>query len=277
MTGDRRETPANGRVAARHLAGRVAAERFVQPVLHRVTRPLTDLLRAPGGARDRQLVLGEGVEVLEVHDGHAFGWAVRDGYVGYVRAEALCEATAAPTHMVAVPATHAYTAPDLKRPEICGLSFGSRLCVVAQHGAFVETAEGWFVPEPHLRPPDAPFSDPVSVADLFLGAPYLWGGNSIWGIDCSGLVQAAFLACGHPCPGDSDQQARALGAALPAGSPPRRGDLLFWRGHVALVAGPGMLIHANARSMSVAREPLDEAIARIAAAGEGPVLAHRRV
>ncbi|TCO73349.1 C40 family peptidase [Rhodovulum euryhalinum] len=276
MTGDRRETPANGRVAALHLVGKVEAARFVRPVLHRVKRPLTDLFRAPGGARERQLVLGEGVEVLEVRDGYAFGWAARDGYVGYVPAEALSDSAPDPTHVVAVPATHAYTAPDLKRPEIWSLGFGTRLCVVGEHGTFCETAEGWFVPKPHLRPADAHFADPVTVAELFLGTPYLWGGNSIWGIDCSGLVQAAWLACGRTCPGDSDQQERALGRALPGATPPARGDLLFWKGHVALVADPGTLIHASARTMSVAHEPIDAAVARIRAAGDGPVTAHRR-
>ncbi|TCP39032.1 C40 family peptidase [Rhodovulum marinum] len=274
---DRRETPANGRVAALHLAGQVQAARFVQPVLHRVTRPLADLLRAPGGPRERQLVLGEGFEVLEVHEGHAFGWAARDGFVGYVAAGALCDAVPEPTHIVAVPASHAYSAPDLKRPEICGLSFGSRVRVVSASGAFFETAQGWFVPKPHLRPANAPFADPVTVAQMFFGAPYLWGGNAIWGIDCSGLVQAAWLAAGRACPGDSDQQERALGTALAPGTPPERGDLLFWKGHVAIVVDPGVMIHANGHTMSVAYERIDEGIARIAAAGDGPVTAHRRV
>lgn len=276
MTGDPRETPANGRVAAAHLRGRVQAGRFVDPRLHRVVRPLADLLRSPSGPRERQVLLGEGFEVLEVREGRAFGWAARDGFVGYVPAEALSDAAPEPTHIVAVPATHAYSAPDPKRPEIWSLSFGSRLRVVSASGGFFETAEGWFVPKPHLRPAHAPFADPVTVAQLFLGVPYLWGGNTIWGIDCSGLVQAAFLACGRACPGDSDQQERALGCALSDGTPPERGDLLFWKGHVALVVDPQVMIHANAHTMSVAHERIDEARARIEAAGDGPLTAHRR-
>ncbi|SIO51650.1 NlpC/P60 family protein [Rhodovulum sp. ES.010] len=276
MTGDRRETPANGRVAAAHLAGQVSAERFVEPVRHRLTRPLADLMRAPGGPRERQLLLGEAFEVLDLHEGHAFGWAARDGFVGYLPADALSDAAPEPTHIVAVPATHAYSAPDLKRPEHMALSFGSRLRVVSASGGFFETAEGWFVPKPHLRPANAPFADPVTVAQLFFGAPYLWGGNAIWGIDCSGLVQAAFLACGRACPGDSDQQERALAPPLPDGTPPERGDLLFWKGHVALVVEPEVLIHANAHTMSVAYERIVDALARIEAAGDGPLTAHRR-
>lgn len=275
-TRDRRETPANGRVAAAHLEGQVEAARFVAPVRHRVTSPLADLLRAPGGPRERQLVLGEAVEVLDIHEGHAFGWAARDGFVGYVAAGALSAEAPEPTHIVGVPATHAYSAPDLKRPEIMALSFGSRLRVVSASGAFFETAEGWFVPKPHLRPANVPYSDPVTVAQLFFGTPYLWGGNSIWGVDCSGLVQAAWLACGRACPGDSDQQERVLGVALPEGTTPERGDLMFWTGHVALVVEPGVMIHANAHTMSVAYERIPEALARIEAQGDGPMLSHRR-
>ncbi|MCO8144762.1 C40 family peptidase [Rhodovulum tesquicola] len=273
---DRRETPANARVAALHLHGRVTADRFTAPTRHRVIPPLTDLLRAPGGPRERQLVHGEAFEVLDTHEGHAFGWAARDGYVGYMAATALSADLPEPSHAVAAPATHAYPAPDLKCPEICALSFGTQIRVTAESGDFCQSAEGWFLPRPHLRPLDAPFADPVAVAELFLGVPYLWGGNSIRGIDCSGLVQAAFLACGRACPGDSDQQARVLGRLLPPDSLPRRGDLIFWRGHVALVADPQTLIHANAHAMAVAREPIDEALARIAATGGGAPTAHRR-
>lgn len=276
MSSDRRMTPANARVAAAHLLGQVAAERFVEPVTHRVTRPLTDILRAPGGPRERQLVLGEQVEVLERNEGYAFGWAARDGFVGYMPEEALSPGVPEPTHFVSVPASHAYCAADLKQPEIWGLSFGARVRVVSASGGFFETAEGWFVPKPHLRPVNAPFSDPVTVAQMFFGAPYLWGGNSIWGIDCSGLVQVAWLACGRACPGDSDQQERALGNALPAGTPPRRGDLLFWKGHVALVVEPEVMIHANAHTMSVAYERIADALERIEAQGDGPVTSHRR-
>ncbi|MBK1637157.1 C40 family peptidase [Rhodovulum adriaticum] len=273
---DRRETFGNGRVAAETLRGQVAAQRYVAPVLHRVTRPLVDLLALPGGARDRQLVLGEGFEVLDIHDGHAFGRAARDGYVGYIPADALAADVPEPTHIVAVPASHAYSAPDLKRPEIWALSFGTRLRVVSASGAFFETAQGWFVPKPHLRPANAPFADPVTVAQMLFGAPYLWGGNAIWGLDCSALVQMAHLACHRPCPGDSDQQARDLGRVLPPGTPPERGDLLFWKGHVALVVERDVMIHANAHTMSVAYERIEDAIARIEAQGDGPVTAHKR-
>jgi len=119
--------------------------------------------------------------------------------------------------------------------------------------------------------------DPVTIATVLLGTPYLWGGNSAFGIDCSGLVQAACMVCGIACPGDSDMQAAGLGQLVTDGSPPRRGDLLFWKGHVAWVSGPDTILHANAHHMAVAYEGLVAAVARIAAQGGGPVTAHRRL
>jgi cell wall-associated NlpC family hydrolase len=271
---DRRATPANARVAAAHLADAAAGLQRVSGTARQVIMPVCDLCRAPGRARDRQLLFGDTVAIYEDRAGWAFVQADKDGYVGYLRADALGPVQTA-THVVAAPATHVYAAPDIKSPDLMGLSLGSRLHVRAQTGGFAQTDPG-FVPLVHLRVIDQPFDDPVSVADLFLGTPYLWGGNSRAGIDCSGLVQAAMLACGHACPGDSDQQQAALGPSLPQGTPPRRGDLLFWRGHVALMTAPDELIHANAATMAVTREPLTRALERIAAAGGGPVTAHLR-
>ncbi|MGB1209466.1 MAG: C40 family peptidase, partial [Paracoccaceae bacterium] len=142
-------------------------------------------------------------------------------------------------------------------------------------GRFAQTSLG-HIPTQHLAPLPHAFPDPAAVAELFLGTPYLWGGNSRWGIDCSGLVQAAFLACGIPCPGDSDQQQAALGPRLPPQTPKQRGDLLFWRGHVAWVVDAQTLLHANAHHMAVAHEPIETAILRIAAQGDGPMTAHIR-
>ncbi len=273
---DRRLTPANGRVAARRLEGVAAADRFVDGELRQVGLPVADLLHAPDGRRERQLLYGETVAVYEDRDGFAFVEAMRDGYVGYVDREVLEVATEA-THVVGVPATHLYPAADLKRRELAGLSFGSRLRIVSAAGGFFETDRGVFVPKPHVRPANRPFADPVTVAQMFFGAPYLWGGNSIRGIDCSGLVQAAMLASGHACPGDSDLQEVALGAAVPADDPVRRGDLFFWTGHVAFAVDGETLIHANGHHMAVAYEPIAEAINRIVAQGGGPVTSRRRL
>ncbi|RBI85527.1 NLP/P60 hydrolase [Rhodosalinus halophilus] len=269
---DRRLTPANGRVAAAHLKGRLAAERFVEGEAAGVAAPLADLLAAPEGARDRQLLLGEAVTVYERCGGWAFVQAAKDGYVGYLLEKALGPPVAA-THRVAARATHVYPAPDMKRRERMALSLGARLAVTGTDGRFSETPLG-FVPRAHLAPAELSENDPVSVAERFMGTPYLWGGNSAFGIDCSGLVQAALLACGIACPGDTDMQ-ESLGTA--AQGPPRRGDLLFWKGHVALVRDAETLVHANAHHMAVTIEGIAEAIDRIAAQGEGPVTAHRRL
>lgn len=269
---DPRQTPANGRVAAERLRGTVAADTFSSGAARQVAAPVADLLRAPGGARDRQLIRGAGVTVYEEREGWAFVEAAADGYVGYVPIEALGERTA-PTHVVSARASHAYGEPDFKSPELMTLSLGSLLAVDGESARLASTDAG-FVPRVHLReigPGDEP--DPVCVAERLLGTPYLWGGNSAWGIDCSGLVQLGCAMSGIPCPGDSDMQETAFSDAQGA---PRRGDLLFWKGHVAWVADEKTLLHANVHHMAVAHEPIDAAIARIEAQGDGPVTAHKR-
>ena len=271
---DRRITPATGGTAHVSLRGTVAAERFVEGRAAAVAVPLADLCAGPGGARDRQLLLGAAVTVITEEAGHAFVQAAADGYCGWVAAGALGPAVAA-THRLAAASSHLYPAPDLKQRELCAIAHGARLRIVAQHGRFAETDAGAFVPARHLKPVAEAEEDPVAVAALYLGVPYLWGGNSRWGIDCSGLVQAALSACGIACPGDSDLQFRHFGeAVLPHDI--RRGDLVFWKGHVALAIGPEEVVHANAHAMAVTRERLVEVQARIAEAGEGEMLGVRR-
>lgn len=237
----------------------------------RVARPLVDLLREPDGPRDRQLLYGDEVTVLSKADSWSYLQARKDGYCGFVPSDALGPEEPA-THQVCAPATHLYQAANLKSPDRTSLSFGSRLSVTAEMDGFAETAGG-FVPLQHLKLMEHLETDPAAVAQLFLGTPYLWGGNSRFGIDCSGLVQAALLACGIRCPGDSDLQ-MALGA--PTEGAFERNDLLFWKGHVALVMDGAHLIHATAHSMSCLIEPIAEVMERIEKT-EGPLLAHRRL
>lgn len=241
---------------------------------HLIARALVDLCRAPGGPRDRQLLMGEAVRLLGAADGWAHVTAMRDGYQGHVPEAALT--TGRVTHRVCARATHIYSAPDFKSPERCGLSFGARVALLSEQGRFAQTPQG-FIPLVHLAAVDSHSADPVSVAESLLGTPYLWGGNSAFGIDCSGLVQAGCLACGLACPGDSLQQQAALGDVLPEDAPLTRGDLIFWRGHVAWVADADTLVHANVHHMAVALEPVVQAITRIAAGDCGPVTARKRL
>jgi cell wall-associated NlpC family hydrolase len=271
---DRRTTPANGRVAAAHLRGVVAAERYVTGAARRLLVPVADLVHAPGGRRERQLLAGQAITVYEEREGWSFVQGEADGYVGYLPSDTLGEAGAV-THRVIARTTHLYPVPDFKAHEIASLSHGSLLCVTGEEGRFAATSRG-YVPKVHLAPLDTVETDPVAVAERFLGTPYLWGGNSGFGIDCSGLVRAACDACGIACPGDSDMQEAALGRAL-GNEAPARGDLLFWKGHVAWVADAATILHANVHHMAVAYEPMDDAIARIEAQGDGHVTARKRL
>jgi cell wall-associated NlpC family hydrolase len=270
---DRRLTLANARVAHIALQGVVDAPAYADATPYEIAVPLVDLLRAPDGPRDRQLILGDGFEVIEMRNGMAFGRATKDGYCGYVPETALCEPTK-PAHWVATRASHLYSEPRAQAPQSVGIPFGARLCVLGQTGDFAETPHG-FVPAGHLRPIGQWFDDPVEVAGLFLGTPYLWGGNGPAGVDCSGLVQLAMQACGRACPGDSDMQ-QAWGVEVPPDAPLQRGDLLFWKGHVAMVVDGAQMIHATGAFMATVVEPMAAAIDRIIATGGGAVTARRR-
>ena len=270
---DRRLLKATARVAHVSLQGQVTAERFAEGETLRLVVPLSDLCRTPFGARERQLVTGEAFTVLDRDQGHAFGFAQKDGYCGWL-ADAALGAAPEPSHVVVSSGTHAYADPRVQSAETL-LPAGALVTVTGAAGSFAETNLG-HVPAAHLRAIGDWPDDPVAVAEQFLGTPYLWGGNSRAGIDCSGLVQRALLACGIACPGDSDLQ-QALGAEIPADRPLRRGDLLFWRGHVALVVDALRLIHANGWTMSVAYEDTAACIARVLAQDGGRVTHRRRI
>lgn len=270
---DPRLTPFSGRVAHSRLRGQIDAPAFTDGQMMRLAAPLADLLRRPGGPRDRQILHGARLCVIDREGPMAYVTAQQDGYCGWLQ-EGVLGPDHPVTHRVMAPATHVYSAPDLKSAERATLSLNAYVQITDSENRFLRTADGLWLPQQHAVPHDAFAQDPVAVAESLLGTPYLWGGNSRAGLDCSALVQLALQAAGRRCPGDSDLQESALGPRLPPGTAPVRGDLLFWRGHVAWVSGPDMILHANANTMSVAYEPLGAAIARIAA--EGPVTAHIR-
>lgn len=280
---DQRGILARDGVAAARLEGVVAARRYAPTTRRRVVTPVAPLRRAPRIEAEQvsQLLFGETVEILDETEGFAFGQSGRDGYVGYVDAECLDPpgepvAPAPAALRVAVLRTYAFTEPSIKSlPE--GLySLNALITPEARQGRFVKARDGgWFISE-HLAPLEQFETDPVAVAERFVGTPYLWGGNESLGLDCSGLVQQSLRACGMACPRDSDQQ-MVLGNAIDPGQGLRRGDLVFWRGHVGFLTGSNALLHANGHHMAVVIEPLDAAIARIDAAGSGQPTAYRRL
>ena len=269
---DKRQFPANDRVVARWLAHLQPDLISVEPENHFVTTPVLDLSLSPGGNRDRQLLYGDPFEMLETRGTYSFGIANSANYVGWVETSKLSPESdrGEPTDCVRTRQTHVYSEPDFKSREILALPHLALLCAGKTDGRFIETELGW-VPMRHLDDPEP--ESIADVAEIYLGTPYLWGANSSFGIDCSGLVHAAFLATGETCPGDSDQQEAAFPDAT---GPFQRGDLLFWKGHVAIVTDPATIIHANAHHMAVAFEPIADAITRIQAQGDGPVTSHKR-
>ena len=243
--------------------------------LAQVTVPVADINCRPDGPRDRQILFGDRVTILNRKESVALVRASKDGYCGWVLASALGDVTPA-THRVTARSTHAYSKPDIKSPERISLSFGSILTATDETPTFIKTNWG-FIPRQHVHTADTTAIDPAAVAEVFLGTPYLWGGNSTFGIDCSGLLQAACLSCGIPCAGDTDQQENTVGTALPEGSPLNRNDVIFWKGHVAVICDAKTIIHANAGHMATVFEPISDAIARIEAQGDGLPTGYRRL
>jgi cell wall-associated NlpC family hydrolase len=276
---DPRTTPARPDLAARHLQGQVEAAQFVDGTVREVRDESAPLRREPlpDAPLDTEALMGERVTVYETTDeGWCWGQLDRDGYVGWLPANALAPPGPPATHTVTAMRTLAFPGRSIKHPPVAAFSLGCRLVVMRTEGALAVTPSG-YVPARHLAPVDDVEPDFVAVAERFLGVPYLWGGKTSLGIDCSGLVQVALTAAGIVCPRDSDMQQGALGEAVPIDvANLRRGDLIFWKGHVAVARDAATLVHANAFHMAVAIEPIRDAVARIAADGS-PISAVRRL
>lgn len=276
MSFDPRTTPARSDVAARHLEGKVAASRFVDGTELEVRDAQAPMRRepSPDAPLDTEALHGERVTVYDENgEGWCWGQLGSDGYVGWVPANALRPPGPPPTHRVAALRTFVFPGRSIKAPPVDALSLGSRVAVKTPQRSdsdqLTDLASGLWVPTRHLAPIESREPDFVAVAERFVGVPYLWGGKTSLGIDCSGLVQIALTASGIACPRDSDMQEHALGVPLQtddlAGL--RRGDLIFWKGHVAIVRDERSIVHANAFHMAVAIEPIGEAVRRIADAG----------
>lgn len=265
-------------VACTDLEGLVRAERYVAPTAMRCARPAAPIRKVADTAAgtEDQLIFGEAFDVLLTAGDFSFGQARRDGYVGFVETAALAPGAGEPTHWVSALRTYAFRRADLKSAPRGLYTQNSFVTVTSREGRFVEVeGAGWMVEE-HLLPIGVYLDDPAELAKAYLAAPYQWGGRESAGLDCSGLVQQALYAAGRAGPRDTDMQASRVGRPVERNDL-RRGDLVFWPGHVAMMIDETRMLHANAHHMAVRIEPLDDAIARIEAAGVGAPTGFRRI
>jgi len=278
---DRRLTPARADLAAEHLRGLVDAPRFAKGRKTRIVAASAPLRRAPqaDASLETEALFGESVTVYDESEGWAWAQLERDHYVGYLPSAAF-GAWSQPTHRVAALRTHAYPVPAIKAPPRMALSLGARLTIVGREGDFAISEDGLYVWSRSLAEVSAYEPDAVAVAERFLETPYLWGGRTSEGIDCSGLVQTALMAAGIASPRDSDMMEAGLGEAVAIddpNAPLARGDLIFWKGHVGIMRDSLTLLHANGWHMKTVSEPLAQARERIAANGGGEVTSVRRL
>ncbi|MDW3207406.1 MAG: NlpC/P60 family protein [Alphaproteobacteria bacterium] len=276
---DRRLNAYRPDLAAQSLQGQVEATRFVAGETARVVHPVLPVRPAPDAARprDTEFLFGEPVTVYDTSDGWSWVQSQLDGYVGYVDATALSYSEPSPTHRVAARRTHLYPAPELKRFAVAALPHGALVHVVDVSGRWSQIADGQWLYSAHLVAVDHRERDPVAVAERFLETPYLWGGRSSEGMDCSALVQFALSACGITCPRDSDMQERLVGTEIDFEEAPlQRGDLAFWPGHVGILTAPDRILHCNATDMSTRVWTLPDLRAHIRRAEETELRAVRR-
>lgn len=268
-------------LAAEHLRDKVDAPRYAEGERRQVVAGSAPLRLQPrfDALLETELLFGDTAIVYDESEGWAWVQAEGDAYVGYAPCDALLAAVADTTHRVAALRTYLYPAPDIKAPPLEMLSMNARVAVAGERGRFCQLTNGRFIIADHLADAGEYESDFVDVAERFLGTPYLWGGRTSVGLDCSGLIQLALQAAGRECPRDTDLQEKSVGEAVPVMEDfkaLRRGDLIFWSDHMGVMLDGERLLHANAFHMAVAVEKLGEAVTRIADV-EGPVTSIRRM
>ena len=250
------------------LRGHTDAKRFVEGVIMEVVVPVTTIHREASSTamQTTQALFGERLMAFEIRDDWVWCQLERDGYVGYIAKAAVSNDLTKPTHRVSVPSTFLYPLPDIKSQSPISLPMNAKLEIVASDEKFSKLSNGKYVFTKHVRSLNEFESDFVSVAEKFLDVPYYWGGKTAQGLDCSGLVQTSLEVCGISSPRDTDMQERQLGQNLMINDLDglRRGDLVFWKGHVGIMVDQKTLLHANGYHMMTVKEPLAEAVTRIA-------------
>ena len=279
---DPRRNAVRADLASAALKGKVEAGRFVEGRPAQIARAAVPLRREPlaSAPLETEALFGETLRVFDTADGWAWVQLDEDRYVGYLPADTLAFDLWPATHRVKATGTFVYAVPDIKSPPVLHVSLNARLSVAGMEGRFYRLLTGGFINARHTAGLDWKDRDFVEVAERFLGTPYLWGGKTRIGLDCSALVQVSMAACGLAAPRDSDMQRAELGSevVVPADLDGlQRGDLVFWAGHVGIMSDAVMLLHANAHDMAVAFEPLPEAAQRIVSASGGEIAAIRRL